>query len=139
MFHVPGKRGSGPLAFGKAYQRKECIVTTTETADQVRPEQDVPMLQVRGLWKIFGDEPAKVLSSDLRNASKDEIQEKTGQVVGLREITFDVAQGEIFVLMGLSGSGKSTLIRNLIRLVEPSAGEVIIGGTEICSLDAEQY
>jgi glycine betaine/proline transport system ATP-binding protein len=96
------------------------------------------MLEVRGLWKIFGDNPEKVLSSDLRNESKDDIQEKTGQVVGLREINFDVAQGEIFVLMGLSGSGKSTLIRNLIRLVEPSAGEIMIGGTEICSLDEKE-
>jgi glycine betaine/proline transport system ATP-binding protein len=96
------------------------------------------MLEVRGLWKIFGDHPEKVLATDLRNESKDHVQEKTGQVVGLRDITFDVAQGEIFVLMGLSGSGKSTLIRNLIRLVEPSAGEIRIAGTEICSLNEKE-
>ncbi len=110
----------------------------TDTPDQGTPDQSAPMLEVRGLWKIFGDHPEKVLSSDLRNESKDDIQEKTGQVVGLRDITFEVAQGEIFVLMGLSGSGKSTLIRNLIRLVEPSAGDITIGGTEICSLDEKE-
>jgi glycine betaine/proline transport system ATP-binding protein len=94
------------------------------------------ILKTRGLWKIFGENPERLLKSDLKDESKEKIQEETGLVVGLRDISFEVRKGEIFVLMGLSGSGKSTLIRNLIRLVEPTAGEIHIAGKDICALDA---
>ena len=70
------------------------------------------MLEVRNLWKVFGPKPKRVMESeDLRKASRQEIQEKTGLVLALRDISFHVGKGELFVLMGLSGSGKSTLIR----------------------------
>jgi glycine betaine/proline transport system ATP-binding protein len=65
---------------------------------------------------------------------KDEIQERLGAVVGVREASFEVKRGEFFVIMGLSGSGKSTLIRTLIRLIEPSDGEIIIDGEDITKL-----
>jgi glycine betaine/proline transport system ATP-binding protein len=107
-----------------------------DTADT--PNAEAPILEVRGLWKIFGEDPEQVLDSDLRGASKQEIQDQTGLVVGLRDISFEVQKGEIFVLMGLSGSGKSTLIRNLIRLVDPTAGEIFISGREICALDEKE-
>jgi glycine betaine/proline transport system ATP-binding protein len=71
-----------------------------------------PILDVRNLWKVFGSNSKRVMESeDLRKASRQEIQEKTGLVLALRDISFHVGQGELFVLMGLSGSGKSTLIR----------------------------
>jgi glycine betaine/proline transport system ATP-binding protein len=85
------------------------------------PDTGAPILKARGLWKVFGDNPERLLKSDLKYESKEKIQEDTGLVVGLRDISFEVQKGEIFVLMGLSGSGKSTLIRNLIRLVDPTS------------------
>ncbi len=102
------------------------------------PGDATPFLRVKGLWKIFGDDPERVFESGLENESKEKIREQTGLVVGLRDISFDVGRGEMFVLMGLSGSGKSTLVRNLIRLVDPTKGEIHIGEKEICSLDEKQ-
>lgn len=102
------------------------------------PASVEPILKARGLWKVFGDDPQRLFESDLKSESKEKIQEKTGLVVGLRNISFDVHKGEIFVLMGLSGSGKSTLIRNLIRLVDPTAGQIHIGGREICAMNEKQ-
>ena len=102
------------------------------------PDAGAPILKTKGLWKIFGEHPEQLLKSDLKNASKEKIQEETGLVVGLRDISFEVRKGEIFVLMGLSGSGKSTLIRNLIRLVDPTAGEIYISGKEICSMNEKE-
>jgi glycine betaine/proline transport system ATP-binding protein len=107
-----------------------------ETADV--PDVEVPILKAKGLWKVFGENPERLLKSDLKNESKEKIQEETGLVVGLRDVSFEVQKGEIFVLMGLSGSGKSTLIRNLIRLVDPTAGEIYISGKEICALNEKE-
>jgi glycine betaine/proline transport system ATP-binding protein len=107
-----------------------------ETADAT--DTGAPILVARGLWKVFGEHPERLLESDLKNESKEKIQEETGLVVGLRDISFEVQRGEIFVLMGLSGSGKSTLIRNLIRLVDPTAGEIYISGKEICTLNEKE-
>jgi len=66
---------------------------------------------------------------------KDEIFAKTGMTVGVKDASFEVFEGEIFVIMGLSGSGKSTLVRLLNRLIEPTSGQIIIDGTHITSLN----
>ncbi|MBA3488346.1 MAG: glycine betaine/L-proline ABC transporter ATP-binding protein [Longispora sp.] len=63
--------------------------------------------------------------------SHAEVREKTGCFIAVRDITFDVRPGEVFVVMGLSGSGKSTVVRCLTRLIEPTAGEVLIGGADV--------
>jgi glycine betaine/proline transport system ATP-binding protein len=68
-------------------------------------------IEAKGLWKVFGKRADEIMGSDLRNASKDTILEKTGCVVAVRNVSFTVKKGEFFVIMGLSGSGKSTLIR----------------------------
>lgn len=65
---------------------------------------------------------------------KDAIFHQTGMVVGVLDANFSVAQGEVFVLMGLSGSGKSTLIRLLNRLVEPTHGQILVGGQDVAAL-----
>lgn len=96
-------------------------------------------VQVVDLWKIFGENPQRVVDDpELRAAPKTTILEKTGCVVGLRNVSFDVHRGEFFVLMGLSGSGKSTLIRNIIRLHEPTSGSIFIDGDDIVQYDDEQ-
>ncbi len=94
-------------------------------------------LVVRGLYKIFGDAPDEALRMLRDGASKEQIYAETGQTVGVMDASFTVQEGEIFVVMGLSGSGKSTLVRLLNRLIEPTAGEVIVDGQDIAKLSVE--
>ena len=104
---------------------------------QKGPDDDI-VVEVRDLWKIFGDNPERILESgELRIAPKDYLLEETGCVVAVREISFRVRRGEIFVIMGLSGSGKSTLIRCVLRLIEPTSGHVLLDGKDISQLDEE--
>ncbi len=92
-------------------------------------------VQVKNLYKVFGDNPNMAMEMVRAGQNKDQIFQQTGMVLGVRDATFDVKQGEIFVLMGLSGSGKSTLIRLLNRLVEPTSGEVLLDGRDVAKLD----
>jgi glycine betaine/proline transport system ATP-binding protein len=96
-------------------------------------EMSSPKVMVQGLCKVFGANPRQALDMLAAGATKDEIFARTGQVVGVHDVSFDVPEGEIFVLMGLSGSGKSTLIRLINRLVDPTAGKVLIDGNDIAS------
>ena len=98
------------------------------------PDPGTPILKAKGLWKVFGENPERLFKSDLKNDSKEKIQEETGLVVGLRDISFEVQKGEIFVLMGLSGSGKSTLMQVLFRLIEPADGKIIIDSIDISTV-----
>jgi len=95
-------------------------------------------IEVSGLWKIFGPNADDVLNSVKRTATRETILEETGCVVAVRDVSFTVNQGELFVIMGLSGSGKSTLIRCILRLVEPTAGKIIINGEDVCSYNDKQ-
>lgn len=95
-------------------------------------------IKVEGLWKIFGPNAEQILSSEIRTATREAIQEKTGCVVAVRDVSFNVNRGEMFVIMGLSGSGKSTLIRCMLRLIEPTAGKIFVNREDICGYDAEQ-
>lgn len=95
-------------------------------------------LSIRGLYKVFGDSDSEGLELSRSGQSKDEVQESTGAVVGLRDITIDIAQGELFVVMGLSGCGKSTLVRCINRLIEPSDGEVWLDDREITTMSDDE-
>ncbi|NLE94816.1 MAG: glycine betaine/L-proline ABC transporter ATP-binding protein [Dehalococcoidia bacterium] len=93
-------------------------------------------VEVKNLWKVFGARAHEIVADpELRQATKEEILAKTGCVVGLRDVSFEVERGEFFVLMGLSGSGKSTLIRCIIRLAEPTSGSIFINGEDIVPFD----
>jgi glycine betaine/proline transport system ATP-binding protein len=92
-------------------------------------------LKVDGLWKIFGSQADKVIGTPDADLSRKDLQEKTGCVMAVKDVSFEVAPGEVFVVMGLSGSGKSTLVRMLTRLIEPTAGTVHLGKDEITSAD----
>ncbi|NQT57989.1 MAG: glycine betaine/L-proline ABC transporter ATP-binding protein [Bacteroidetes bacterium] len=100
--------------------------------------EDSPKVVVKDLWKIFGRDPKRILKGDLRNKSKEEIQKKTGCIVGMRNINLEIKKGEFYILMGLSGSGKSTLIRNLIRLVNPTSGSIEINNQNVTKMNSEQ-
>ena len=95
-------------------------------------------VSVRNPWKVFGPNERAIMDEEwVRSATRAEVQERTGHVIGVRDVSFDVGIGEVFVVMGLSGSGKSTLIRCLIRLIEPTEGTVLIDGENI--LDYDEY
>ncbi|MCX4161311.1 glycine betaine/L-proline ABC transporter ATP-binding protein [Paraburkholderia acidicola] len=93
-----------------------------------------PKVVVEGLCKVFGANPRLALDMLAGGSTKDEVFAKTGHVVGVHDVSFEVQEGEIFVLMGLSGSGKSTLIRLINRLVEPTAGKVLIDGRDVAAV-----
>jgi len=97
-----------------------------------------PMISVKNLWKVFGNNPDKVIGSDLAALSRSELRAKTGNTVAVRDVSFDVAPGEVFVVMGLSGSGKSTLVRCMTRLIEPTAGELHFGNEDVLTVDAKR-
>ena len=96
------------------------------------------LIKVKNLYKIFGDKPKAVLPLIEAGKSKDEILAETGHTVGLKEINLEINRGEIFVIMGLSGSGKSTLIRHFNRLIDPTAGEIIVEGTDVMKLSPKE-
>lgn len=95
-------------------------------------------LSLKKVCKVFGEDISKSLNMLQEGSTKEEILAVTGQNVGVVNASFDIHEGEIFVIMGLSGSGKSTLVRMLNRLIEPSSGEILLNGIDIAKLnDAE--
>ena len=95
-------------------------------------------IAMRGVTKIFGDNPQHALGLLQSGKSKSEVQTETNHVVGLDNVSLDIAQGQIFVVMGLSGSGKSTLIRHVNRLIEPTAGEIVVNGTDVLKMSLDE-
>ena len=97
-----------------------------------------PKIYGNGLYKIFGGDATTAIDLLKAGQSKDEIYAATGQTVGVRDVSFKVAEGEIFVVMGLSGSGKSTLVRMINGLIKPSAGEILIDDVNVADCSDEQ-
>ena len=97
-----------------------------------------PVIRASGIWKVFGPNPERLVGSEDALLPRAELREKTGNVVAVRDVALEVWQGEVFVVMGLSGSGKSTLVRTLIRLIEPTAGEIEIAGRNVTKADRSE-
>jgi glycine betaine/proline transport system ATP-binding protein len=95
-------------------------------------------VKVADLWKVFGPKASSIPGSPDADLSPAELRAKTGCVAAVRDMSFEVAPGEVFVVMGLSGSGKSTLVRCLIRLIEPTAGTVEIDGDDVRGMSDSQ-
>jgi glycine betaine/proline transport system ATP-binding protein len=110
--------------------------TSSATIQTERTSQ--PKIQVDSLVKIFGNSPREGLKLMREGHTRDSILEKTGNVVGVGGVSFDINEGELFVIMGLSGSGKSTLIRCLNRLIEPTSGQVLIDNEDVAHVDLER-
>ncbi|UFR02755.1 glycine betaine/L-proline ABC transporter ATP-binding protein [Streptomyces sp. Go40/10] len=95
-----------------------------------------PVFSVSGLWKVFGPKPERVPADpELAALSPADLRSRTGCTAAVRDVSFDVRKGEVFVVMGLSGSGKSTLVRCLTRLIEPTAGTISIDGEDVRAMD----
>ena len=93
----------------------------------------------RNVWKIFGERATEAMEAVRRdNISKAEVLEQYGAVVGVKDVSISVGEGEILCIMGLSGSGKSTLVRHINRLIEPTGGEILINGVDVNGLNAEE-
>jgi glycine betaine/proline transport system ATP-binding protein len=116
------------------------VITEAATASPATGDGAAqPVISVRNLWKVFGPKAASIpASAELAALSRRELVERTGCTAAVREVDFDVAPGEVFVVMGLSGSGKSTLVRCLTRLVEPTAGKVFFEGEDILACDEKR-
>lgn len=93
---------------------------------------------VNNVSKVFGQRPERAFKLLEKGISKNEVQEKTGLIVGVYDISLEIKSGEVFVIMGLSGSGKSTLQRLLNRLHEPTRGSIIIDGKDITGMDHKE-
>ena len=98
----------------------------------------MPLIRAEGIWKIFGKNADKVIGTADADLSRGELRAKTGCVAAVRDVSFEVYPGEVFVVMGLSGSGKSTLVRTLIRLIEPTAGRVEMDGKDVTAASRDE-
>ncbi len=96
------------------------------------------IIKVEHLTKIYGSDPEKALRLLNQGMDNESIKKQTKQVVGIRDVSFQVEQGESFVIMGLSGSGKSTLLRCLNGLINATAGKIIIDGLELTGMSSRQ-
>ncbi|MEO6469268.1 MAG: glycine betaine/L-proline ABC transporter ATP-binding protein [Acidimicrobiia bacterium] len=101
-------------------------------------DEAAPMISCRGVWKVFGPKAERVVGSPDADLPRAELEARTGCVAAVRDVSFDVPEGGVFVVMGLSGSGKSTLIRCFSRLIEPTAGEVRIDGQDVLGLNPSE-
>ncbi|MGH2630502.1 MAG: quaternary amine ABC transporter ATP-binding protein [Actinomycetota bacterium] len=92
----------------------------------------------RNVWKIYGPKADRIIGTPDADLPRAELLAKTGCVPAVRDVSFEVAQGEVFVVMGLSGSGKSTLVRMLNRIHDPTAGEVLVDGLDIMRMNDDE-
>jgi glycine betaine/proline transport system ATP-binding protein len=95
----------------------------------------IPAIRARNVFKVFGPSPERGLELFRSGRSKEAIHRETGNILAVADVSFEVRKGETFVVMGLSGSGKSTLLRCLNRLIEPTAGRILVGDQDVVALD----
>ena len=95
-------------------------------------------VKIKNLYKIFGVMPGSMIDYIKNGTSKQELLDKHNHVLGLNDVSLDIPESGIQVIMGLSGSGKSTLIRHFNRLIEPTVGEIIIDGRNIIELNKNE-
>ena len=107
-------------------------------SNQTDPSAGETVIEISNVWKIFGTEADAALRAiQEEGLGKAEVLETYNAVVGVADVSFDVKKGEIFCVMGLSGSGKSTLVRHFNRLLEPTAGKIVIHGTDVMGLGTQ--
>ena len=92
-------------------------------------------IKISSLYKVFGDNPKAMMQHVHAGLSKSELLEQHHHVLGLRDISLEIPDRRIQVVMGLSGSGKSTLIRHINRLIDPTEGEIWIDGEDVTAMN----
>jgi glycine betaine/proline transport system ATP-binding protein len=106
------------------------------------PAPGTVKLSCRNIWKVYGENPGQFFNGrDGAVADPDAHVARirdASHIVAAGDVSFDVRAGEIFIIMGLSGSGKSTMVRCLSRLVEPTAGEVLLDGDDLLAADEKE-
>ena len=127
-----------PITAQVAVKANGSALRKPEVAEKAPRAQAPIRLEVRGLTKVFGDDEKAALEMLAAGATKEEVHEKLGVVVGVDNASFEVRAGEIFVIMGLSGSGKSTIIRLLNRLIEPTAGAILLDGRDLAQMSQRE-
>ena len=95
-------------------------------------------ISVRNICKVFGDHRGSAISMLDQGKTKAEVLAATGCNVGLHNISLEIPDGKIFVIMGLSGSGKSTLVRHFNRLIDPTKGEIFVDGKNILNFNENE-
>ena len=102
----------------------------------MKADADRLPIVARNVWKVFGDNSKAALKAihDC-GLSKAEVLDEFNCVVGVADASFEIEEGEIFCIMGLSGSGKSTLVRHVNRLLEPTAGGILIDGVDVMRMN----
>ena len=98
----------------------------------------MPKIKASHLYKVFGGNTKKAVSLLSEGVPRDEVQERTGGFGAVIDASLEIAEGELFVIMGLSGSGKSTLVRMFNRLHPATSGTVEIDGVDIATLDKKE-
>lgn len=96
----------------------------------------VPAIACRNVWQVFGPNARKALDRALERSGGDvdsaaRSLQQSGLIPAVRDASFEVGRGELFVVMGLSGSGKSTILRCIARLIEATSGEIALDGEDI--------
>ena len=112
--------------------------TGAEMSETTAKDTGEPKIRCRNLWKVFGRNPERILRELDPALSRKQVQERTGHVIAVKDVSFEVRQGETFVVMGLSGSGKSTLVRCISRLVEPTSGQIVVDGADVTAMSERQ-
>lgn len=95
-------------------------------------------ISCRAVWKLYGSDPARVKETITPDESRAQVLKRSNHLVAVRDVSFDISEGETFVVMGLSGSGKSTLVRCISRLVRPTAGALLVDGENIAPMSDKQ-
>ncbi|NGO78683.1 betaine/proline/choline family ABC transporter ATP-binding protein [Streptomyces sp. YC504] len=112
------------------------MTATTDISKGGDVSRTGPVFSVRDLWKVFGPKADRIPgNAEYAGLSATELRERTGCTAAVRDVSFEVQRGEVFVVMGLSGSGKSTLVRTLTRLIEPTSGSISIDGEDVLAMD----
>ena len=113
-------------------------MSTGATAGVAGADRADIAIEIEGVWKIFGARAGEALDAvRAEGISKAEVLDRFDCVVGVADVTLSVPRGEIFCVMGLSGSGKSTLVRHVNRLLEPTAGRILVNGEDILSMQEQ--
>ena len=96
-----------------------------------------PVIRCEHVWKIFGPQPEKVLRANGGQPSTEALRE-SGHIAAVRDVSLEIAPGEMLVVMGRSGSGKSTLVRCLSRLIDATGGRIEVEGLDLLKLSEKE-